>query len=140
MPLAWTPAYSTGHSVLDQDHQALFAIVNDFVSGRDLLAARTALSRLLHYSAAHFAREEAVVAALGLDHVAHHKMHDVLLKNLRGLVLPTGTAAPSKQEAEVVAKTAALLEMWVYNHVAKEDVKLLPQIQKLQKHRSQASA
>ena len=139
MSLEWSPAYTTGHKVLDDDHKNLFAIVNDFIAGRDLKAAQTALSRLLTYSAAHFAREEAVVAALGLDYVTHRKMHEVLLKNLRGLVLPAGGTPPSKRDAEVVVKTAALLEMWLYNHVVREDVKLLPQIKKLQEQRSRAS-
>jgi hemerythrin-like metal-binding protein len=138
MALTWSSAYSTGHTALDEDHKVLFSIVNQFTAGRDLPAARLALTQLVQYSAAHFAREEAVVAALGLDLLTHKKMHDVLLKNLRGLMLPTGSATPGANEAQVVAQTAALLEMWVYNHVAREDVKLLPQIKKLQQQRQRA--
>jgi len=129
MALVWKDAYRTGHLTVDGDHEKLFAITNDFCAAKDVAAAKVTLGRLLDYAGSHFAREEAVLAACGPKPETlyfHQQSHAVLAKRLHALILKFGGAADSR----IVKETAALLEMWVFNHVVKDDVKIKPILEK----------
>lgn len=126
MPLVWKDEYRIGHGELDNDHMTLFSIANEFSVARDIDAARTALAKLLDYANVHFAREEAVIRACGLKPDAlssHFQCHGILADRLRGLVINFGVN-PTNAKKDVVKETAILLEMWIFNHVLKEDVKI----------------
>ena len=132
MALQWKDAYSVGHVDLDGDHQKLFAIANEFSASADPTAAQMALSRLLDYANGHFGREEAVLGACcGKPETRyfHHQSHEVLTNKLRQLILRFGGMSPGKAGGQLVKDTAILLEMWIFNHVVKEDVKIRPMIQ-----------
>ena len=131
MALVWKDSYRVGHEAVDEDHQQLFAIANEFCAAANTSAAQTALSRLLDYANGHFSREEAVLYACGgkaQTNYYHHQSHEVLTSRLRQLILrfgsgPFGRRDPSgKSGDQFVKDTAALLEMWIFNHVVKEDV------------------
>jgi len=127
MPLVWKDAYRVGHEAVDEDHQYLFAIANEFCAAADANAAQTALARLLEYASGHFSREEAVLNACGGKAQAnyfHHQSHEVLTNRLRQLILRFGGGPSVKRDDQFVRDTAALLEMWIFNHVVKEDVQI----------------
>ena len=125
MALVWKDAYRVGHEAVDEDHQYLFAIANEFCAAANATAAKTALARLLDYADGHFSREEAILNGFGGKAKAayfHHQSHEVLSTRLRQLILRFGGGALDKSADQFVRDTAALLEMWIFNHVVKEDI------------------
>ena len=72
----WTPSMSVGQPVLDSDHQALIALINDLhdAVGTDghRQAIRDIQKRLHNYVAFHFRREEKVMSACGVEDTRTH--------------------------------------------------------------------
>lgn len=63
MPIAWDSSYETGHKVIDAQHRALLAVVNELESSdgqqrdsRDVILG--VLSHIMDLSLSHFAMEE----------------------------------------------------------------------------------
>ncbi len=84
----WSPAYSVNHPMLDEQHQKLFAIINNLhgamfaKKGRE--AVGEAISELVEYTRKHFADEERQMELHGYAGLAEHKrVHEELLKKVR---------------------------------------------------------
>ena len=88
----WNEKYTVRNQELDEQHQRLFAIVNDLHAaifarvgdakrGKDEIE-RT-LKRLTDYTQTHFAAEERLMQACGYPHyLAHKSEHEKLLKKV----------------------------------------------------------
>ena len=76
--LEWSEAYRTGHPVIDGDHMALFAAVNELISAvrcRDgtKMVVKT-LDAIKLYAVAHFEREEVLMQKSCYPGYAYHRM------------------------------------------------------------------
>lgn len=132
MKLAWSPSYSIGHKSIDEDHQRLFQLVNDFVATQDLVTARKTIMQLHDYAKAHFAREEAVLAACGAANLeSHRREHEKLATAINSLLLSHLVENKAATERDIIQRVAALLEKWVFHHVLVEDMKQKPAIRQL---------
>jgi hemerythrin len=120
----WDDKYVVGNEVIDRDHKALFAMINEFYDAfqengrrRDLVSI---LMRLVSYAERHFQREEAIMAANGypaLDdhHVFHTKLYETIYQLNERL-----ETDPSPLDRHAIA----FLKDWLSEHILQEDLKL----------------
>ncbi|MBN2798424.1 MAG: hemerythrin family protein [Deltaproteobacteria bacterium] len=73
----WSDIYSVGIPAMDEQHQRLFAMLNDLhlhgVEASQTELARTVLDQLFDYIAEHFAAEEALMAEMAYPALEEHK-------------------------------------------------------------------
>jgi hemerythrin len=117
----WSEALSVGNEFIDRDHQQLIALINTFHEAvsqqRDREAIETSLDRLIDYTRAHFAREEAAMQRIGYDDYPLHKQeHDVLIRDAVELkdIFTSGMAALS-------IKVSTFLKYWLLTHIMQTD-------------------
>lgn len=114
----WDDSLTTGHALVDGQHQELIAIFNEYVDSsleaRDDAVIENLLIRLCDYASTHFAQEEALMHGSGYpaDRVAAHiEEHRMLSERTRQLILAHRTG-----EDSVVSMTA-LLRDWLAEHI-----------------------
>ncbi len=131
MAVAWNDSYSFGHNKVDEERRKIFDIANQFAARRDLIAARAALAKLAEYSRILFHTEETLIfASLGQqEYNKHAHSHRVLMKHVNEITLMDLDGKP-QDEKVFVQKTAAILEMWIFNHFIHEDPKVRPALLK----------
>ena len=87
--LRWKPAFSCGHPVIDQEHQALFDLANRLIDCAALQppqAFATAFNSLLSHTKSHFSHEEALLRELGSVGLTEHAaLHQALLAQAQEL-------------------------------------------------------
>jgi diguanylate cyclase (GGDEF)-like protein/hemerythrin-like metal-binding protein len=107
--MVWQDAFACGHALIDQEHQALFALINallDQTASRKArpLAFETAFSKLMTHAQMHFAHEEALLDSLGYADLDTHKMqHQALIARalLLHLAMQDSTEDPTSEAALV---------------------------------------
>lgn len=119
----WTPKMSVGLNRLDDDHKSLIAIINRLAESlEDEKASRVvqqSLTALLRYTEYHFGREEAVLRAVGYDHLTHHRdEHGRFVEELKEL------RADFTELDDVDQKRRLLdfLKDWLTHHILIEDM------------------
>ncbi|HIJ63150.1 MAG TPA: bacteriohemerythrin, partial [Rhodospirillaceae bacterium] len=119
--LDWGPAWLTGNTIIDADHQMLVQYVNDLNramhAGQGRAIASTTLDKLVRYTVEHFAREEAILRDGGLVDIAgHQQAHADLAAKVRVFQkdFEAGTAT-------LTADLMSFLREWLVNHVFKLD-------------------
>jgi hemerythrin-like metal-binding protein len=122
--IVWRAEMSVGVGILDDDHKALFAIINEFDTCQTRQCAETAARKLFLYTRSHFRREEAIQEQFRypLRHEQkndHRQIIDQLTAVIRGAFVQGGRA-----DAEVISDISALLRRWVIGHVLREDRKM----------------
>ena len=88
MHLAWRPAYTSGHPLIDAQHRQLFALANEALgrASQGYEGVRPVLDRLLRHCEEHFADEERILAAAGYgDLNAHARSHRYLVERAQSL-------------------------------------------------------
>lgn len=88
--LAWTDLLLVRHDAIDADHKHLFAIAHKLhagiLHGQGDYLVREIFGELLDYAHDHFAREEALMAAMRFsereEHAFEHRLLTYRLKNL----------------------------------------------------------
>jgi len=119
--LNWDPQYSVHVKSLDQDHQHLFAIVNQLHeavhSRRGKQVLQPVLAELLAYTLRHFGREEAIMRSCAYPRLrAHMEQHRIFTAQVEQF---------SKQySAGVAAVTAEVLDFlteWLSSHILDSD-------------------
>lgn len=76
----WDPAMETGDAQVDEEHRAMYDLVNEMhrrvETGDDAEFVAEALARVLEYARIHFDHEEALMARIGYpDLEAHRELH-----------------------------------------------------------------
>ncbi|RMD70576.1 MAG: hemerythrin-like metal-binding protein [Gammaproteobacteria bacterium] len=127
--LQWKDAFSVGIPEVDQEHQALIALINDLYremrGGGDVEGF---LGELYAKIAAHFALEEKIMQALGYDRYREHKEdHERLLDELRDMMDSYGEGHQLDDEA-----LAHSLDAWFTEHFKTEDARLHTYLMKRQ--------
>ncbi|MGE5546769.1 MAG: bacteriohemerythrin [Solirubrobacterales bacterium] len=134
MPIVWREQMSVGVKSIDQDHQQLIALINQFeklakravtLDGDNESEARTLLGRLQTYAREHFAREERLQKMALYSGLAENKHdHDKLSKVLADMI--NRFQSDGRDDAKPVSSTemVAFLNDWLVNHIIKVDLKM----------------
>lgn len=123
----WSPDYSVGIRLIDNDHKDLVDTVNelhDAIEAREgCEAVRRALTMLANYVREHFAREEQLMADYGYPGLAAHKrLHFVLRRQVHAIRLVYADD-PLKIDPD---RLLAFLRDWLVNHILKSDRQYVP--------------
>lgn len=114
--MEWNETYAIGPGPVDQDHQKLFQLFNQFsgalASGNGIDGARHFLDALMDYSRYHFQREEALMRGLEYpDYAKHKRMHDGFADFVRK------TAESLEQTPDDATFLQNYVEMWLCGHI-----------------------
>jgi hemerythrin len=124
----WTPDLSTGVSLLDEQHREIYQWLAELQSAADderTLFGVYSLTRLKHYTRAHFAAEEALMKAAGYPGLAAHAAeHATFRARLDELHLKSIGQDISKD-------TVDFLTNWLTSHITRTDMAYVPHLQKL---------
>lgn len=88
--LRWDAKYLLGQAQLDDEHQRLFELINNFYDAfmldHDRATVRGLLDRLVEHIQLHFANEEALMRETGFPGLeAHRVQHRILLEQVLGV-------------------------------------------------------
>ncbi|MGB9458983.1 MAG: bacteriohemerythrin [Bryobacteraceae bacterium] len=117
----WNDKFSTGIASIDVQHQGLFSI------GAELYAAMSAgqgkerlgtiLTRLVQYTAAHFAYEERLMQLHGYPEYAAHKVqHDALTRQVSQFYQEFQSG-----QIGISIRLLSFVEDWLKQHIGKTD-------------------
>ena len=120
---SWTQQMSVGLNRLDDDHKSLIAIINRLADSLDGDQAngvvQQALTALLRYTEYHFGREEAVLRAVGYDHLSHHREeHKRFIQELQELRADFVQLDDNTQKQRLLD----FLKDWLTHHILIEDM------------------
>jgi hemerythrin len=132
--ITWTELYSVGVERFDQQHQKLFAIVNELhdamSSGRGQMELKNILDQLIDYTQTHFAAEEKLMREY---HYPDLEKHCQRLKELTQQVLDFKTKYDSGKIGLSIQLTQFLKD-WLANHILGEDMQYSAFFQSLNIH------
>jgi hemerythrin len=119
----WTDEYSVANNAVDADHQTFFALASELATAApqpEQLA--DVLHRLEAYAQGHFAREEALMAAINYPALEEHvKSHRKFVDWLNAETARYRNAGTS--HAEIAREICAFVEEWLVRHIMNEDMR-----------------
>ncbi len=121
--IEWTPALSTGVSLLDEQHQAIFqwlAELERAATDERTLFGVYAITRLKHYMREHFAAEEALMKAAGYPGLAAHIAEHAEFRNRLAELQIKAIGQ------DITPDTVDFLVGWLTNHIARTDMAYVP--------------
>ena len=119
MSLEWKDSYKIGDPEVDQQHQYLFELTNEFMKADSLSALRSLLMSLYKHTREHFEKEEALMRRIGFPELAAHlEIHNQLLRRLNELSMDVGKGYMNKPAIN------AFMNEWANKHVLVEDIKI----------------
>ncbi|MEQ8603027.1 MAG: bacteriohemerythrin [Marivibrio sp.] len=128
----WDEGMSVGLARLDDDHKQLIAIINRLheavrLGGSEAGATvARSLQALADYTERHFAREEAVLEAVGYPALRGHRVqHDAFVDELRDLA----DAFDARRDPALAAELGRFLRDWLTHHILVEDMAYKPRVQ-----------
>lgn len=118
MRIQWSDRFATGNLLVDHQHQALFASVNEFADALDAGASDTQVDHLLgfleRYVQEHFATEELLMVRSEFPALALHRSeHERLASRVR-FIRDLRSQDPSQVPPEGVGN---FLSEWLQNHI-----------------------
>jgi hemerythrin-like metal-binding protein len=121
--IEWAPALSVGVADIDEQHQRLFAIIEDLKKaqqeGREPNSLLYILSELVDYSDYHFRTEDNYMIENNYPlFLSHRKEHLAFIKKIGDLI-----AAFEKNEASLSEDLLDFLCQWWLNHITASDLK-----------------
>jgi hemerythrin len=122
MPLlAWNDSYSVGVKTIDQQHSALFGIVNELhaamMKGQARSAVGPLLDKLVKYTLEHFAYEERMMQAANYPGLATHRAHHADLARQVGEFMTRYKRGDLSLNIELLH----FLSDWLTKHIQHED-------------------
>lgn len=122
----WTPKYAVGHSVIDKQHQELFARADSLLDAMHEGRAAAELGHLLaflgQYVVEHFGTEEKLMDAGAFPAAAQHKaQHAEFVRRLRENEELVRMSGPT---SIVVLDVRDMIRGWLVTHVCTVDVQL----------------
>ena len=117
----WHESMETGDREVDEQHRALYDLVNDLNASALLdeghQGESAALQRIVKYAGTHFASEEALMERFSVPESAQHKIaHRDFAKTAQRLV---GEYAAGR--GPDIRELAAFMEEWLAEHIANFD-------------------
>ena len=135
--IKWDPKYKIGIPIIDQQHEHLVNLCNDFyqsllrnnASENYQALVKSTLETCLKYAATHFKEEERLMLASNFDGYQQHKAtHDEFTHKC------TYTYADiDKLPVAEAIKFARFLYDWIHTHIAYEDKLYMPTLVKFLK-------
>ncbi len=123
--IEWCGFFKIGHSLIDEQHQELFNIINQFhsdlSSNKPKKVAVCTLTNLIQFAQKHFSDEENVSKQFGFpeDSLSKHKnIHEKLIMDIFDLHNDISTDVVSD-----LGKIGDFLTEWIILHVLIEDNK-----------------
>lgn len=130
MPILWREAMSVDGGLIDRDHQALIAIINEFA---DIAPSRATKDQLLsvllkleNYTKRHFRREEEVQRFINFSACEAHRQEHVGLMTKLAQVRSELAATEENQLNVVHQHITEFLRHWLIDHVIKSDLSMKP--------------
>ncbi len=119
MSLEWKDSYRMGDPEIDQQHQYLFELTNEFMAVDSLSALRSLLMSLYKHTREHFEQEEALMRKIGFPELELHlEHHNQLLRRLSELSMDVGKGYMNKPAIN------ALMSEWANKHILVDDMKI----------------
>ena len=121
--IEWTPALSVGVADIDEQHQRLFAIIEDLMKAqqenREPESFLYTLSELVDYSDYHFRTEDNYMIENSYPlFLSHRKEHLAYIKKMGSLI-----AALENKESSLSEDLLAFLCDWWRTHITDSDLK-----------------
>lgn len=129
----WKDGMSVGAPLIDSDHRALIAIINELhemLEQDEAAVDRTVLARhfkeLVMYTQYHFSREESMLRAVNYEHLSSHaKSHGSFTQFVYDMRNRIARAMDRKAIEEVLD----YLKKWLNHHILVEDAAYKPYIE-----------
>ena len=126
--LSWSDEYSVGVEVLDQDHQRLLHLINNFQTAAHYNTGerfvRQALDELIDYTKTHFAREEQLMQENGYPDFEVHKLqHEQMIAKV-GEEVERFERDPDGSVEELLS----FLKEWLIHHIQGTDKEYGPHL------------
>ncbi|TCS61299.1 hemerythrin [Varunaivibrio sulfuroxidans] len=127
--MGWKAKYTTGITLLDDEHKELLELVNTLISALESPNEGAATHahvidgyRKVHdHIVAHFADEERLMHNIGFPDVTEHiTQHEALRQELEQL----GKMIKEGRTPENWEPLASMLNVWVLRHIMSHDVKI----------------
>jgi hemerythrin len=122
--IKWSDTYSTGVTLIDEQHKGLLDLINDLfnhVSGNEAEERayfQNVIQQAVQYVKFHFATEEKYMTSIGFPGYADHKKtHDQFV-----LTVITTIKEFEKGNTLTLVKFANFLKDWVLSHIAVMDM------------------
>lgn len=120
----WTADLVTGNTRIDSDHKQLVDLLNTLYdsmkAGKGNEVLGKVLDELIHYTATHFSREEALMQQIAYPHFAEHKAeHTKLVTAVQDLQAKFKSGATTLSVA-----VFHFLSDWLRSHIKQNDMKL----------------
>lgn len=130
--ITWRDAMSVGSPALDADHKKLIELLNlaeEWVGRESWPQVGAVITELLVYVRDHFAREEAVQAAIRFPEAEAHKKHHETL-TMKAKVLNEKFKAATTDETRKTCGMVLIkvLNEWLIDHILKQDMRFKPLI------------
>jgi len=123
MVYEWSRDLETGYKVIDDQHKALFAAVNDFSdayrSGKGREEIEKTLYFLIDYSARHFHDEEELQKKYAFPHFDRHRQDHILFKK-QALRLAGRFKAEGPSDA-LMNEIYEWAGNWLLHHIKSDD-------------------
>lgn len=131
----WNSNYETGVSKVDEQHQCLVQIINEYsallatscTTGTDIEAT---LNKLVDYTKFHFEDEEKLMYSVGLDnrHISHHKqLHCNILSEISILLSDKIT-----DKLSIAHSILDLIIHWLVYHILETDMNMAKQMKAIE--------
>jgi hemerythrin len=132
----WHESMETGYPKVDNQHRALYELVNDLNASSMLGASQEretdALSRIVRYASQHFATEEELMRRFDYSGMAEHcAVHAEFAEAVQGLV-----AARATGKGHSMRELAEFMENWLATHVSTFDRPLVDYVRAQPAHDS----
>jgi len=126
MSIDWKDNYKIGDPVVDEQHEQLFDLTNQFIAADSLGAMRGLMILLYKHTREHFEKEEQLMREVGFAGLAEHQEHhNKLLCRLGELSMDVGKGHMNKPAI------VSLMTDWATKHIPLEDTLVVAHMKKL---------
>ncbi len=116
MSIDWKDSYKIGDPEVDQQHQYLFELTNEFIAADSLSQMRSLMILLYKHTREHFEKEEQLMRDVNFPDLAiHQEHHNKLLSRLSELSMDVGKGFMNKPAI------VGLMTDWATKHIPLED-------------------
>ena len=126
MVYTWNSELETGHTIIDNQHKQLFAVVNALFdahrSGKGRQEVERTMDFLLGYTIKHFADEEALQAKHNYPEYGAHKLLHAEFKNVAQKLIKEMPCDGSIDD--FIRKVYATVGEWLVNHIRGDDFRM----------------
>ncbi len=118
--LNWKPSYSVGVKQLDQQHERLLQLINEFSSenpDHSIKRCFVSLNEIINYAQLHFASEEALLQQYNYEGlISHQKEHEAFMDTIFEL-----NQKMADSGVDIFPDLVMFLKDWYISHVLGTD-------------------